>query len=126
MSCLITRPHVKFTTDRAVESTAIRRAVESIYNLFLPKGTHPFIYLSIEIDPARVDVNIHPTKREVNMLHEHDVIMCIGAAIQKRLAETDVSRIYATQTLMPGANPLEAGISAEKLRQGKKDAMRNR
>ncbi|KAA8904640.1 hypothetical protein FN846DRAFT_952062 [Sphaerosporella brunnea] len=101
--------HVKKTTlllfinGRAVESTAIRKAIDATYSTFLPKGGHPFVYLSIEIEPKRVDVNVHPTKREVNFLHEDEIIEKIAAAIQEKLASVDTSRSYAlTQTLLHG------------------------
>ena len=44
---------------------ALKRAIENVYGAYLPKNTHPFVYLSIAIEPANVDVNVHPTKREV-------------------------------------------------------------
>ncbi len=52
--------------DRAVESSSLKKTIESIYVTYLPKNTHPYVYLSLEINPRNVDVNVHPTKREVN------------------------------------------------------------
>ncbi|MCJ1312012.1 DNA mismatch repair protein [Agyrium rufum] len=101
--------HVKRTTvllfinHRSVESTAIRKAIDQTYSPFLPKGGHPFIYLDLEIEPHRVDVNVHPTKREVNFLHEDEIIDLICEAIRGALAEVDTSRTFTTQTLLPGA-----------------------
>ena len=66
--------HVKKTTillfinHRSVESGPIKQAIQRTYSVFLPKGGHPFIYISLEIAPERVDVNVHPTKREVTFL----------------------------------------------------------
>lgn len=72
--------------------------------MFLPKGGHPFTYLSLEIEPHRVDVNVHPTKREVNFLHEDEIVRKICETIQEKLAAVDTSRSYTlTQTLLPGA-----------------------
>jgi DNA mismatch repair protein MLH1 len=89
---------------RSVGSTAIRKAIDATYSTFLPKGGHPFVYLSIDIEPQRVDVNVHPTKREVNFLHEDEIIERIVTAIQEQLAAVDTSRSYVlTQTLLPGA-----------------------
>lgn len=89
--------------DRSVESTLIRKSVEATYAIFLPKGGHPFVYLSIEIEPHRVDVNIHPTKREVNFLHEDEIVELITGKIREHLAAVDTSRSFLTQTLIPGA-----------------------
>lgn len=71
--------------------------------MFLPKGGHPFVYLSIEIEPHRVDVNVHPTKREVNFLHEDETVELITEKIREQLAAVDTSRSFLTQTLIPGA-----------------------
>ena len=101
--------HVKRTTillfinHRAVESSAIRKAIEQTYSAFLPKGGHPFIYLSLEIEPNRVDVNVHPTKREVHFLHEDEIIELVCGEIMNQLAKVDTSRTFMTQTLLPGA-----------------------
>lgn len=91
-----------FINHRSVDSTAIKRAVEQTYTPFLPKGGKPFIYLSLEIDPARVDVNVHPTKREVNFLNEEEIIELICDEIRTRLGKVDTSRTFMTQSLLSG------------------------
>ncbi|KAH6607522.1 hypothetical protein Trco_003835, partial [Trichoderma cornu-damae] len=106
--------HIKKTTlllfinHRCVESSAIKKALEQTYSSFLPKGGHPFIYLSLEIDPARVDVNVHPTKREVHFLNEEEVIQAICSKVESELATVDTSRTFMTQTLLPGAKAVES------------------
>jgi DNA mismatch repair protein MLH1 len=101
--------HVKKTTlllfinHRSVDSTNIRKAIEQTYSTFLPKGGHPFTYLSLDIDPHRVDVNVHPTKREVNFLNEDEIVEKICSDIRTKLANVDTSRTFMTQTLLPGA-----------------------
>lgn len=101
--------HVKKTTillfinHRSVESSAVKKAVEQTYSTFLPKGGHPFVYLDLEIEPQRVDVNVHPTKREVNFLNEDEIIECICSKIKSILAKVDSSRTFMTQSLLPGA-----------------------
>lgn len=109
--------HVKKTTillfinHRSVESSAIKRAVEQTYSTFLPKGGHPFVYLSLDIDPQRVDVNVHPTKREVNFLNEDEIIETICDSIRVKLAQVDTSRTFMTQSLLPGSKvPTAASV----------------
>ncbi|PQE03807.1 hypothetical protein CJF30_00006499 [Rutstroemia sp. NJR-2017a BBW] len=71
-------------------------------------GGHPFTYLNLEIEPHRLDVNVHPTKREVNFLNEDEIIEKICSDIRLKLADVDKSRNFMTQTLLPGAAPLVA------------------
>ncbi|WEW60942.1 DNA mismatch repair protein Mlh1 [Emydomyces testavorans] len=96
-----------FINHRSVESSAIRKVVEQTYSAFLPKGGHPFAYLDLEIEPHRVDVNIHPTKREVNFLNEDEIIDRICNSIRAKLATVDSSRTFMTQTLLPGIRQSE-------------------
>ncbi|KAK5117241.1 hypothetical protein LTR62_005858 [Meristemomyces frigidus] len=91
-----------FINHRSVESSAIKRAVEQTYSMFLPKGGKPFVYLSLEIDPARVDVNVHPTKREVNFLNEDEIVELICGEVRTRLGSVDTSRTFMTQSLLGG------------------------
>lgn len=107
--------HVKRTTillfinHRSVESPNIRKAIEQTYSMFLPKGGHPFTYLSLEIDPQRVDVNVHPTKREVNFLNEDEIIQKLCVDIRTKLGTVDTSRSFMTQSILPGARIPSAG-----------------
>ncbi|KAI9713549.1 MAG: DNA mismatch repair protein [Bogoriella megaspora] len=91
-----------FINHRAVESSVIKKAVEQTYSNFLPKGGHPFVYISLEIDPQRVDVNVHPTKREVNFLNEEEIVDEICNEIRSGLGKVDTSRTFMTQSLLPG------------------------
>ena len=84
-------------TDRAVDNSRLKRAVESAYTAILPKGTSPFVYISLQIDPASVDVNVHPTKREVHFLNEDTIIQGVVDKIQAKLATQSDSRTFEYQ-----------------------------
>lgn len=100
--------------DRLVESSTIKRAIESVYSAVLPKGASPFVYLryeqlpvdplctktiSIEIDPRSVDVNVHPTKREVIFLNEEIITERISDAIQQVVSQSH-SRTFEYQVYL--------------------------
>ena len=53
------------SSDRLVDCTSLKRATEFVYSAILPQASKPFIYMSINLPPEHVDVNIHPTKKEV-------------------------------------------------------------
>ena len=95
-----------FINNRSVESSAVKKAIDQTYQLFLPKGGHPFVYLNLEIEPNRVDVNVHPTKREVHFLNEDETIELVCANIRECLAQVDTSRSFKTQTLLLGVPPM--------------------
>ncbi|XP_042331491.1 DNA mismatch repair protein Mlh1 isoform X2 [Sceloporus undulatus] len=91
-----------FINHRLVESIALRKAIETVYAAYLPKNTHPFLYISLEIAPQNVDVNVHPTKHEVHFLHEDSILERVQQHIESKLLGSNSSRMYFTQTLLPG------------------------
>jgi DNA mismatch repair protein MLH1 len=107
-----------FINHRSVESPAIKKSVEQTCATFLPKGGHPFIYLSLDIEPQRVDVNVHPTKREVHFLNEDEIIAIICDEIRASLSKVDTSRSFMTQSLLsnnpkvPFATPMKQTTSS--------------
>ncbi|QRV82138.1 DNA mismatch repair protein Mlh1 [Ceratobasidium sp. AG-Ba] len=90
-----------FINHRLVESRRIQRGIETVYTATLPKGAHPFIYLSLEIDPKHVDVNVHPTKREVHFMNEDIIVEAIADAIQAKLTTQSSQRTFTYQNLTP-------------------------
>ncbi|KAI5453410.1 DNA mismatch repair protein Mlh1 [Naganishia albida] len=95
-----------FINHRLVDSGKMKKAIESLYTAYLPKGSSPFVYISLEIDPARVDVNVHPTKQEISFLDEDEVIETVVKEVALTLTNANTSRTFSVQTLLPGAiNP---------------------
>jgi DNA mismatch repair protein MutL len=54
-----------FVNKRWIQDRSLNQAVIQAYHTFLPVGRYPIAVLNIELDPAEVDVNVHPTKAEV-------------------------------------------------------------
>jgi DNA mismatch repair protein MutL len=74
-----------FVNRRPIENRSLNRALIEGYHTALMKGQFPLCCLFIEIDPAEVDVNIHPAKREVKFHHERDVRRLLTQAVQETL-----------------------------------------
>ena len=89
---------------RLVECPSIRKSVEAVFAEYLPKGTHPWVYLRLDMPGDAIDVNVHPTKREVHFLHEDRVVDAVAVAVAERLLDANSSRAYFAQTLLPGAS----------------------
>jgi len=74
-----------FVNRRPVENRGLNFALLEGYHTALMKGRYPVCCLFLEIDPAAVDVNIHPTKREVKFHREAEVRRLVARAIQQTL-----------------------------------------
>jgi len=77
-----------FLNGRAVENNTLNFALREGYHTALMKGQHPVTFLFIDMDPAAVDVNVHPAKREVRFRNTAEVRDAIVEATRRTL-ETD-------------------------------------
>jgi DNA mismatch repair protein MutL len=76
-----------FVNRRPVENRALNFALLEGYHTALMKGRYPIACLFIEIDPAEVDVNVHPAKREVRFRREPAVRGAVTAAVRRALLD---------------------------------------
>ncbi|KAL5220094.1 hypothetical protein ABZP36_024807 [Zizania latifolia] len=90
---------ILFINDRLVDCTALKRAIEFVYSATLPQASKPFIYMSIKLPSEHVDVNIHPTKKEVSLLNQERIIETIKNAIEEKLMNSNTTRIFQTQAV---------------------------
>lgn len=74
-----------FINKRSVKNPVIGHAIYNAYGELLPKGKHPAFFVFLDIDPRRVDVNVHPAKREVRFESPEDVHRCVEEAVYKAL-----------------------------------------
>lgn len=79
---------ILFINGRLVESNHIKRTITTLYHQILPKGTSPFIYLSLQMPPQNVDVNVHPTKSEVFFLHEPEILEFVEQTVRQTIEAT--------------------------------------
>jgi len=73
----VTRPHRAdlhiITNGRWAQVRGLLHALESAYRTLLPRGRHPILAVVIQTSPELVDVNVHPAKLEVRLVHEHAI-----------------------------------------------------
>lgn len=87
-----------FLNTRPVEDKIVARAIRDGYGGF-PTGLHPALFLYLEVEPALVDVNVHPAKKEVRFLRPSDITNAILDAVSSTLAEHargNTSPLYST------------------------------
>ncbi|WP_406670820.1 DNA mismatch repair endonuclease MutL [Methanolobus sp. ZRKC4] len=74
-----------FINSRSISSKLISNAVRLGYYTLLPKGRYPAAFLKFTINPINVDVNVHPTKREVRLSHEKEIEAMVISAVEDAL-----------------------------------------
>ncbi len=52
-----------------------------VYSAYLPKGSHPFVYMALQITPQNIDVNVHPTKHEVHFLYQVKIVEATASTL---------------------------------------------
>lgn len=91
-----------FVNGRRIRDTSLTYAVEEAYRTLLTSDRHPVAIIGIEVDPAAVDVNVHPTKSEVKFAYADQVFAAVQRAIREALQEhIAVPRIAAVRAEGP-------------------------
>jgi DNA mismatch repair protein MLH1 len=90
---------VLFINERLVDCNPLKKALQNIFALYMPKNTMPFIYMSLSIRAENLDVNIHPTKHEVRFLHQDEIIEKIQECLEQKLLNSNASRTYYVKNL---------------------------
>lgn len=87
-----------FVNGRVVSSKVLERGVERGYRERLFEGRYPVVFLFVETDPGRLDVNIHPNKKEVRFDDEKEITELIENAVKSALgtkaAVVEVKNIF--------------------------------
>jgi DNA mismatch repair protein MutL len=76
---------IVFVNRRAVRNPTVSHAVYSAYRDIIPKDRHPAFFLFLDIDPHKVDVNVHPAKREVRFETPDRIHTVVAHAIREVL-----------------------------------------
>ncbi len=120
---------VFFVNRRWIQDRTLSYAVEQAYHDLIPARRYPLAVVNIRLDPAEVDVNIHPTKREVRFRDSHRVFAAVQRAVRHALQErfappavrfapaqvTDEAFMTSRGTLSPARLPEEGAQRALEL-----------
>ena len=93
-----------YINGRTVKCPVFQKAIDTAYKSLIANGKYPFVVLNLELPPADVDVNVHPTKKEVRYKNTNQVFNFIFASIQEGLTnyiERQSARSFDPQSFTP-------------------------
>jgi DNA mismatch repair protein MutL len=80
-----------FVNNRFIRSAYLNHAVMTAFQQMIPGDSFPLYVLFIEIDPSRVDINVHPTKQEIKFEDEKIIYAFVQAAVKHALAQFSIT-----------------------------------
>ncbi|MCI4355434.1 MAG: hypothetical protein L3K06_08745, partial [Thermoplasmata archaeon] len=110
---------------RVVQSRSLAQAVRQAYTDYLPRGRYPVGVVHLDLEPARVDVNVHPTKREVRIARERDVADLLRRAVRDALvampqvADRPGAPAEPEAMFLGGGSPASEGAGAPTIGEGR-------
>lgn len=75
-----------YINSRTVKCPVFQKAIDTVYKHLTSNSKYPFVVLNLEIPPSDVDVNVHPTKKEVRYKNTNQIFNFIYSAIQGGLS----------------------------------------
>lgn len=76
-----------FVNGRYMRHPYFHKAIMTVYERLLPSGYRPNYFIYFNVDPSRIDVNIHPTKTEIKFLDEQTIFRLISIVIRQTLSK---------------------------------------
>jgi len=104
------RSHISlFVNGRLIQGRSLLHAVEEAYSSLLMVGRHPLAVLNVSLDPAQVDVNVHPAKAEVKFAAEQTVLSRVHQAVHQAVARYAPVPVIHVRAPVVGSVPGPAG-----------------
>ncbi|NYT01381.1 MAG: DNA mismatch repair endonuclease MutL [Methanosarcinales archaeon] len=98
-----------YVNGRPVSSRALVSSLREAYRTLLPGGRSPVAVISLQVDPSLVDVNVHPTKREVRFLQESLISELLIGSVSRALRSRFESKEPRASALPPDLKPPAPG-----------------
>jgi len=80
-----------FANHRYIRHPYLNHAVEEAFSSLIPEGFYPSYFLYLEVDPAQIDINIHPTKTEVNFQDHQTIYAILRSAVKSSIGKFSIS-----------------------------------
>ncbi|MGB0788480.1 MAG: DNA mismatch repair endonuclease MutL [Marinirhabdus sp.] len=82
-----------FVNGRFIKSPYLHHAVSAAFQGLLKQGTIPGYFLFLKVDPASMDINIHPTKTEIKFDNEHTIYAMLRATVKHSLGQFSIAPV---------------------------------
>ena len=105
-------PQELFVNRRPIKNSTVQHAVIDGYSAFLAKGHVPLFVLFLDVEPHRVDVNVHPAKREVRFADTEQVHQLVRSAVRHALGRAQVESSMAGSVHAQGRGYSSSLVSA--------------
>ena len=101
-----------FVNKRYVRNSLLSRALEEAFRDLIPKGRYPVAVIFINLPSSQVDVNVHPTKREVKFVNTQKVLDTVTSAVRSALSkgkkgQPKISESFYEKTLGPSSAEID-------------------
>lgn len=83
-----------FANNRFIKHPYLNHAVEEAFNQLIPEGYFPSYFIFLGVDPADIDINIHPTKTEVNFQNHQTIYAMLRSAVKQALGKYSLSSTF--------------------------------
>jgi len=80
-----------FVNNRFIKDPYLNHAVLTAFDEILPDDTYPLYVLFIDIDPSKIDINVHPTKTEIKYQDEKAIYAIIRSAVKRSLGRYNIT-----------------------------------
>jgi len=80
-----------FVNNRFIKSAYLNHAIMNAFNEMIPRDSYPMYTLFIDLDPAQLDINVHPTKQEIKFEDEKIVYAFVQSAVKHALAQFSIT-----------------------------------
>lgn len=80
-----------FVNNRYIKSPYLQHAIMGAYADLIPSGSYPLFVLFLELDPKRIDINVHPTKQEVKFEDEKIIYAYLNSAVKRALGKYSIT-----------------------------------
>lgn len=80
-----------FVNKRFIKSPYLNHAIENAFEELIPADSFPSFFMFLEIDPAQIDVNVHPTKTEIKFQDEKTIYQILKAAVRQSLGKFNIA-----------------------------------